>query len=425
MLVISRRTRPTLAGVLIGLLAVLVSCATALAAPVTVKLRVEGSTKTLFEGEVATQGETFETSSSEGPHPCDYSENGFGGREANGGSAGGTPTTALRDAALANGLAFNAEWFGSGPKENENPGDFLVTQVGSDLDETSSPYDSWGFAVNDTTAPVGGCQIALAPGSEVLWAYNYFNLHHLLSLTGPASVVAGTPFSVHVVDGQTGQPISGAAIGEVLAGVTTPIPASPTTDANGNATIALAHTGTVTLKATQAESVRSGGLVVCVHNGNDGTCGTAPVACATASTCAFCAAESCPPGPGTGPPPPPDVARAGGVVTGHVYSRRSAPRILAGSVEVPAGDTLHEVRIALSRTVHHRCFAFSGRRGAFVRAGCHTTRFFDVADTTSFSYLLPARLPAGRYVYDVEAVDDAGHVTELAGGVSHVVFYVR
>jgi len=60
-----------------------------------------------------------------------------------------------------------------------------------------------------------------------------------------------------------------------------------------------------------------------------------------------------------------------------------------------------------------------------VRASCHPTHFFDVADTTSFSYLLPARLPAGRYVYDIEAVDDAGHVTKLADGVSHVVFYVK
>jgi hypothetical protein len=114
-----------------------------------------------------------------------------------------------------------------------------------------------------------------------------------------------------------------------------------------------------------------------------------------------------------------------GVLSGHVYPRRRAPRILGGSVEVPAGDTLHEVRIALERTAHHRCFAFSGSRGAFVRADCNTTRFFAVADTTSFSYLLPARLPAGRYVYDIEAVDDAGQVTELAGGVSHVVFYVK
>ena len=178
----------------------------------------------------------------------------------------------------------------------------------------------------------------------------------------------------------------------------------------------------MTLKATQSESVRSNGAVVCVHNGNDGTCGTTITACpADTSGCEGVHVEkTLPP-----PPTPPDLARAGGVFNGHVYSRRGAPRILAGSVEVPLGDTLHEVRIALERSFHHRCFAFSGSREAFVRAGCHATRFFDVADTTSFSYLLPARLPAGRYVYDVEAIDNSGHVTKLADGVSHVVFYVK
>ncbi len=387
-------------------LAALVPCATALAGPVTVKLRVEGSTNTLFEGDVSTQGETFETSSSNGPHPCDYSENGFGGREANGGNAGGTPTTALRDAALADGLAFNAEWFGSGPKENENPGDFLVTQVGSEVNETSSPYDSWGYAVNDTTAPVGGCQIALAPGNEVLWAYNYFNLKHLLSLSGPATATVSTPFTIRVVDGQTGEPIAGATIGEDVGGVTTPLPGSPTTSASGEATVTLTGTGTVRLKATQENSVRSNGLAVSV---------VPPASCACAPPHIIH-----PPEEATS-----DVARIEGVLNGHVYSRRTAPRVLEGSVEVPAAGTLREVRIALARSAHHRCFAFSGSRVAFVRASCRATRFFDVADTTSFSYLLPARLPAGRYVYDIEAVDDAGHVTKLAGGVSHVVFYVK
>ncbi len=416
MRIISRLIRPALAGLIVGLLAVLAFCASSLAAPVTVRLRVEGSTKTLFEGEIATQGETFETESTKSPHPCNYAENGNTEGFTDGGAQSGTPTTALRDAALADGLAFNAKW-------STSLGDFLVTQVGSDVNEEKEPYDSWGYAVNDTTAPVGGCQIALAPGSEVLWAYNYFNLHHLLSLVGPASVDAGVPFSVHVVDGQTGQPISGAAIGEVASGVTTTIPGSPTTDANGDATITLAHAGTVKLKATQAESVRSNGLAVCVHSGNDGTCGTTvenPIACpAATSACEGPAKVHVP------LQPPPDVARAGGVVNGHVYSSRGAPRILGGSVEVPAGGTLREVRIALERTIHHRCLTFSGRRGAFVRANCHATRFFDVADTTSFSYLLPARLPAGRYVYDIEAVDDAGNVTKLADGVSHVVFDVK
>jgi hypothetical protein len=416
MLIVPRRVWPALAGLIVGLLAVLALCSSALATPITVNLRVEGSTATLYEGPVTTEAildpPGIGTEASKEAHPCDVKDNGSNGGY---GAAAATPTTALYEAAVAHGLAFNAEW-------STEFNDFDILQVGQDIANSEKNGEYWGYAINFTTAELGGCQIRLAPGSEVLWAYNFFGLPHLLSLTAPASVDAGTPFSVHVVDGQTGQPISGAAIGEMTAGVTTTIPGSPTTDANGNATITLTHAGTVTLKATQSESVRSNGVVVCVHNGNDGTCGTTIIACpADTSGCEGVHVEkTLPP-----PPPLPDVARAGGVVNSHVYSRRGAPRILVGSVEVPLGDTLHEVRIALERSSHHRCFAFSGRRGAFARAGCHATRFFDVADTTSFSYLLPARLPAGRYVYDVEAVDDAGHVTKLADGVSHVVFYVK
>ncbi len=408
----SRPVRPVLAGILVCLCSLLMLCPIAAAAPITVNLRVEGSTATLFEGPIST--DAIEAPPGIEGHPCDVKDNG-----ANGGfgTASATPTAALYDAATANGLAFGAEW-------SSKYDDFLVTQVGTDVNGGEPEYPSWGYAVNYTTAGVGGCQFQLAPGSEVLWAYNYFNLKHLLSLSGPASVDVGTPFTVHVVDGQTGQPLSGAAIGEVTAGVTTTIPSSPATDANGDATITLAHAGTVTLKATQAESVRSNGLTVCVHNGNDGTCGTTetPIACpAATSTC------------GEGPvhvlpypqPPRPDVARVTGVVNGHVYSHRSAPRILKGSVEVPAGGTLREVRVRLQRRYRGRCSYFSGRTESFVRARCSRAPFFSVGTTTSFTYLLPARLPAGRYVYEIQAVDDHGDLTKLTGGVSRVVFSVK
>jgi hypothetical protein len=396
-----------------ALLLALLTGADAQAVPLTVNLRVEGSTTTLFEGPVSTEGETFETASSKGPHPCDYADNGReGGEFPNGGNAAGTPTSALRDAALASGLAFDAKWFGSGKEGNENPGDFFVTQVGSDAELTQAPYDAWGFAVNDTTAPVGGCQIALAPGNEVLWAYNYFNLKHLLSLTGPADANVGSSITVHVVDGQTGAPIAGAAVGEDIAGVTTTIPASSLTNAEGNATVTLAHAGTVKLKATQSESVRSNGVSVCVHNGDDGTCGTT-----IPSLSKFA------------PPPvlvsPVDIAKIGGVENDRRYSRRKGPRILRGLVQVPAGGTLREVRIGLQRRIGKRCMAFNGAKEAFVRTRCGTKRFFSVGGSESFSYLLPAALPKGRYVYDIEAVNDSGQVTKLITGVSHVVFYVK
>lgn len=380
------------------------------AAPITVNLRVEGSTQTLFEGPINTEGETFQTPTDEAlheaSHPCDYAGNGNFEGFTIGGATTGTPTTALRDAALTAGLAFDAKWSAS-------IGDFFVTQVGADVNQTVEPFASWGYAVNDTTAPVGGCQVALAPGNEVLWAYNYFNLPHLLSATGPASASVGSPITVHVIDGQTGAAVSGAAIGEDVAGATTTIPGSTLTNAEGNATITLTHMGTVKLKATQAESVRSNGLVVCVHNGNDGTCGTTV------------------PGIAKGVPELllrptlADLPMIGGIANGRHYRRRHAPRVLRGLVQVPAGATLREVRISIQRRIGKWCLAFNGTTETFVRARCGVRRFFSVGGAESFSYLLPASLPVGRYVYDIEAIDAGGQATKLVAGVSHVVFYVK
>jgi len=119
------------------------------------------------------------------------------------------------------------------------------------------------------------------------------------------------------------------------------------------------------------------------------------------------------------------TALAGGVKAGHVYSRRRGPRILKGKVTVPAGGTLEDVRISLVRRSRKRCFAFNGVKERFVKSHCGAKRFFSVGDSESFSYLLPAALPAGRYVYDIEAVNTAGQATKLVAGVSHVVFYVK
>jgi hypothetical protein len=394
---ISRRmSLPVLAGVLVSLLSL---SGAALAAPVTVNLRVEGSSTTLFEGPVSTEGIAgITTESSPTAEPCDVSHNG-----SNGGfvPSAASPTGALYDAAIANHLAFNAEWFTSFK-------DFDVSQVGGDIANAGNNEEYWGYSVNYTTAYVGGCQFQLAPGSEVLWAYNYFNLKHLLSLSGPSNVTVGVPFTVHVTDGQTGEPISGAAIGELVSGVTNTNASSPTTNMAGNATVTLSHVGTATLKATQSESVRSNGLAVGVGSSVCGCVAIAP----------------------TVPPPAslvtPDVAKVTGVKNGHVYSRRSAPRLLAGVVDVPVGGTLRQVRISLRRRYRGRCFDFSGSRGSFVRTKkCGSAAFFSVGASESFSYLLPARLPKGHYVLDIEAINGTGQTTKLVSGVSHVVFRVK
>jgi len=168
----------------------------------------------------------------------------------------------------------------------------------------------------------------------------------------------------------------------------------------------------VTLKATQSESVRSNGFVLCVHNGNDGTCGT-----------------TVPGLPKLEPAPihvvPSDVPMISGIANDHHYRRHSGPRILRGLVNVPTGGTLREVRISLQRRNGKRCQAFSGTTETFVRARCGREQFFSVGSSESFSYLLPAPLPEGRYVYDIEAIDGNGQTTKLVAGASHVVFYVK
>jgi hypothetical protein len=400
----SRRTLPVLAGILVFLALSLV--ASAAAAPITVNLRVEGSTKTLYEGPVSTEGETFQTPTGEAlheaPHPCDYADNGHSENSkhevfTNGGTPTGTPTSALHHAALSAGLAFNAEW-------STEYGDFLVTQVGPDINQEIEPFSYWGLYVNDLYAPVGGCQYALAPGNEVLWAYGP-GFTHVLSLSAPQTVNVGTAFTVHIIDARTGSPVSGATIGEDIGGTTTPISASQT-NAEGNATVTLSQVGTVMLKATAPESVRSNALTVSVGLP---TCACAPP---------VIRAPKAPMGS--------TKVKAAGVENGRVYPRRSAPRVLEGVVEIPSGGTLRQVRISLQRRYRGRCFDFNGSRESFVRTKkCSSAAFFSVGGSESFSYLLPARLPKGSYTYDIEAIDSTGQATKLVNGISDVVFRVK
>src|SRR6202022_784800 len=100
------------------------------------------------------------------------------------------------------------------------------------------------------------------PGDDVLFAQCFFPKLHLLKLSGPASVGTGEPAVVTVVDGQNGSAVAGASVGGATTGV------------DGNATVSFSTAGVQKLKADRADSVRSNALAICVHSGNDGTCGT-------------------------------------------------------------------------------------------------------------------------------------------------------
>jgi hypothetical protein len=184
--------------------------------------------------------------------------------------------------------------------------------------------------------------------------------------------------------------------------------------ADGVADVSFSAPGLYTLQAHAPDSVASDPFTICVHNGNDGTCGTTVPGTTIVDN-----------GPEVVHFAPADIATVGGVENGHHYSRGKGPRILRGLVDVPAGGTLREVRISLQRRVGKRCFAFNGITETFVHARCGVTRFFSVGGSESFSYLLPSSLPKGSYVYDIEAIDDAGSATTLVPGVSHVIFYVK
>ena len=186
---------------------------------------------------------------------------------------------------------------------------------------------------------------------------------------------------------------------------------------SGSATVTFNTVGRFTVQAHAPDSVPSDPFTVCVHNGNDGNCGTTvPTNQATPPLVTPLAA---------GPAPAALFARILGIRNGRVYKHAHAPRVLAGAVSFSGSATLRQVRIRLERRVRRRCYAFSGARERFLPLRrCGHASFFSVGGAASFTYLLPAALQRGLYDFDIEALDGTGKVTRPQNGVSHVVFRV-
>jgi len=213
-----------------------VAAPAAVAAPVSVNLRVEGATTTIFDGPVTTDGHAITTASSAGAHVCDGTN---GGAST---TAGPVATAALDDGARTIGFNWNATWDGSFS-------DFLVNQVGGES-QTSTQF--WGYLVNFAFPSVGGCQQKVNQGDEVLWVFDAFSKTSALKLSGPAAATTGAPVTVKVVDGANGQPQAGATVN------------GSATGADGGATLSFAAAGIYRLKAERADAVRSNAIVLCV-----------------------------------------------------------------------------------------------------------------------------------------------------------------
>jgi hypothetical protein len=241
------------------------AAALSLAAPslaTTVHVRVEGSTQTLFDGDVTTSPHTVMG------HVCDGTN---GGANA---SPGATMTGALDDA----GVSWTGTWFDSFQ-------DFSVDRIGSDAADVGSGR-FWGLLLNGKPTEVGGCQQRVADGDEVLFAYDLFQKAHVLRLSAPTTVVeAGRTTDLAVVDSQNDAPVEGASV------------AGATTAADGHATAVFAAPGSFTVRAEKPDSIRSNAVTICVYDATAGGCGI-PAASPAAPS-------SPPPPPPVSPPPAP------------------------------------------------------------------------------------------------------------------------
>jgi hypothetical protein len=381
----------------LGLAAVIAAVAAtpALAAPVTVNLRIEGPTRTLFEGPVTTDVRPFQFTGDPVSHVCD-------GTAANMGPS--TTPSPTRGAALAAAAAqapftMTGSWFDSlgSPSFSEIAGENVAFDTATN--RYLVEYRS------GTPSSLGACAEAVSTGDDVLFAYGT-GTEPLLKLNGPSTAAPGAPVTVKVTTWD-GSPVADASVEGHASGTDGAVVVGPY-DARGN------HD----LKASKDGTIRSNRLRVCVTDGSDGACGsTAASACATTGDDGLCGTKDkrAPRG------------RIASISEGQRFAKGKGPRSLSGTVAAdPSG--IADVRLRLTRNDHGRCQTFDGRSERLValkRCGAKHGKWFSAGNRERWSYLLPARLGPGRYVLDVRARDRAGNVDALLQRTrTRVVFFV-
>jgi hypothetical protein len=294
-------------------LALALATSVAEATPTEVNVRIEGRTRTLFEGPILTEGHAVSSFKLDGgekgedivKHPCDGTNNDQ--HE----TPGPTPTAGAVDAMELAGesQAMAGRW---------NPGfdDYFVKQWGSESENAEVDGSAWGVLVNNVFTSTGGCEYELAAGGEVLWTYNVFDSRPFLALfaagTGytagerplTATAQLGKPLELEVLayedDAEdvpppepksTGAaPIADIAVSPVSTSakgfekVELESAQTVSTDAQGRASITFTTPGWHRLKAGgpidpetgEEETIRSNRLDVCVPPEGESGCGAPP-----------------------------------------------------------------------------------------------------------------------------------------------------
>jgi hypothetical protein len=363
------------AGLAAGFLLPALLAAPALAGPANVQVRVEGATSTLLPRTAVTTT------------TAPVNKDGQAGHDCSGTSAAG----ALERATAGN-------WTGTWSS--------MFSQYSVDTVMGASPGTNqyWAFWLNYEYSNAGICGAELQAGDDVLLFLDCFgagcvNPAPLRLFQVPAKAAPGSTAAVLVrayQADQTNFPVVTSAVPAVGATVTVG-GQQYTTGSDGIANVTFTGSGPVSLRATKPGFVPSAGESTCLTTGADGLCGSVPP-------------------PDTTPP----VARITGIRDGQRFSRRRAPRVLHGTVsQDPSG--LWAVKLRLTRRLGNTCWYFSGSKERFLKRTCGKRYAFKVGDRADWSYLLPARLPRGRYVLDTYAIDNAFNHS----AVNRVRFRVR
>jgi hypothetical protein len=363
------------AGLAAGLVATALLPAAAVAAPVTVDLRIEGPTRTLFEGPVTTDVRPFKFTNESTGHQCD-------GTAALGGSSPTpVPTRGAVIAQAAETTPFQLEGtFGQfGASFTKIAGE----SVAFDPNTTRflAEYENGVFA------QLGACADDSRTGDHVLFAYGD-GTEQLLELSGPARARPGESVTLRVSDAGSHAAVAGATVAGRLSGAGGTVTVGPLTARGNN-----------DFKATRTGAIRSNRVRVCVTDGADGACGSQLPSLRDTTA---------------------PVATIKGIRDGQRFSRRRAPRQLRGSVtDDPSG--LWAVKIRLTRKLGKSCWYFSGSKERFLKRTCGKAYAFKVGERAEWSYLLPSRLRRGRYVLETYAIDNAFN----HGATERVAFRVR
>jgi hypothetical protein len=358
------------AGLAVGLAAAALAPAAASAAgPATVHVRAEGPAATVVPRTQVTTTTAAVNKDGQAGHDCT-----------------GTSAAGALERATAGDWA--GTWYdGLG---------YAVDRIRAEASDPTGTY--WALWINYRYSDVGVCGAELQAGDDVLLVMDCFytgcvSPKPLRLSRVPATAAPGSSADVLVETFEhAGFPSVTQAV--PAAGATVSVGGRGfTTGADGIAHVTFTGSGAVAVQATEPQHVRSAVEATCVTTGADGACGTrAPQRSAPDTTA--------------------PLARIDGIRDGQRFSRRRAPRELHGSVTAdPSG--LWAVKIRLTRRLGETCWYFSGTRERFLKRTCGKQYAFRVGDREQWSYLLPSRLPRGRYVLSAYAIDNAfNHGTE-------------